>query len=185
MAYPAQASPQMTLAEFLEWEEAQEERWELIDGRARMMAGGSVAHNTIVGNVFGACKAGVKARPDCRVFVDSMKLLMPSGSVAYPDVMIACGTIAATDRAVEQPLVLVEVVSPATEAHDRGAKWLAYQGIPSLAHYVLVAQDRMLVEVYHRLDGNWQYQRLSGPEAILRLDAVGMELPLATIWDGV
>lgn len=88
-------------------------------------------------------------------------------------------------RAVERPLVLVEVVSPATEAHDRGAKWLAYQGIPSLAHYVLVAQDRVLVEVYHRLDGIWQYQRLADPGASLRLEAVGMGLPFAAIWDGL
>ena len=172
-----------TLDEFLEWEEAQEEKYELVGGVIRAMVGGTVAHNMITGNIFGVLTTALRGSFG-RVFIDGMKLVTRAGDVTYPDVIVSCGSAAPTDTRIEDAIVVVEVLSRGTEGFDRGAKWLSYQSLPMLRHYVLVAQDRMIVESYTRKRA-WLYERLEGPNAVLRLDAVDAGLSLAEIYDGV
>ncbi len=78
--------------------------------------------------------------------------------------------------------MILEVLSPSTERYDRGRKWLAYQALPDLRHFVLVAQDQRRIEAYHREDAGWRYELLQAPDAVLRLDAVAVALRLDEIY---
>lgn len=178
----------MGLAEFLEWEAAQPDRWELIAGGPRAMVGGSVAHNLVSGNLFACLRAALRERGgDCLAYLDGLKVVTPSEEVLYPDVMVACGPRDPLATQILDPLLVAEVLSPTTEAQDRSRKWFAYQTIPSLRHYLLLAQDRPSVEVFSRAgEGEaWRYERLDGAAVVLTLPALAIELRLAELFERV
>jgi Uma2 family endonuclease len=103
----------------------------------------------------------------------------------YPDVFVACGPGLGTDpdtHAIPTATVIVEVLSPPTESYDRGTKWLKYQGLPDLQHYVLAAQDQRRVEAFHREGAAWRYELLQAPDAVLSLAAIGVALRLDEIY---
>ncbi|MBM3557349.1 MAG: Uma2 family endonuclease [Alphaproteobacteria bacterium] len=181
-----QAKPTLvTVGGFLPWEERKTGRWELVDGEPRAMTGDAVAHNTIVLNIAAALRRALaRGKTSCRVFAENVKVASKS-SVLYPDVFVTCGAAAADETVIRDPVAVVEVLSPRTEAQDRGRKWLAYQAIPSLRAYVLVAQNRPVIEIFRR-DGNaWRYDRVESPKGTVRLDPLGARLRLADIYRDV
>ncbi len=179
----AQAAPKpWTVDEFLEWERTQEERYEFIDGVIRMMVGGTADHNIIALKIASTLQAGLRGRP-CRAFMENMKV-ESGGLVMYPDVVATCAEVPRKGDTVPEPLVVVEVLSRSTEGADRGAKWDAYQRIPSLAQYVLVAQDKLRVEVYTRRDDRWDYRAITDPRALVTFAPFGIDLALADIYEG-
>jgi Uma2 family endonuclease len=170
-----------TLDEFLAWEERQTERYEFLGpGRVRLMTGGSLRHNAVTVNIVVALTTRLR-RGRCRVHSIDLKVSTPSGRALYPDVFVRCTPRAPTDTVVDDPVVAFEVLSRGTVAYDRGEKRELYRTIPSLMHHVLVSQDRAEVEVATRAaDGRWgDPAPLRGPDATLRLDALGIDLPLA------
>ncbi len=184
MAHPAEKP--MTTEEFLAWEAGQEDRWEFVAGEAHAMVGGTVAHNTVTLNIASTLKARLKGQGGtCRVFMDSMKVVAPSGDVMYPDVMVSCGEPSPSDTHVSDPVLVVEVLSPGTEVADRKTKWYAYQTIPSLQVYVLVSQEAEVVETFTRDGGTWRYEKLTAPQAVLDLEPLGVRLGLEEIYEGV
>ena len=170
-----------TVDEFLDWERQQTERYELVDGIVRMMTGGSNAHAAVKGNLFAALRAAVKA--PCRVFVDGPKVLTATASL-YPDVVVTCAPVVMTDDLVPEPVLIAEVLSRTTAGHDRGAKWVAYRELESLAHYLLVWQDVRRVELFSRRGGGWELAILE-PPASIDLSALGVSLGFAGIYEGV
>jgi Uma2 family endonuclease len=98
-----------------------------------------------------------------------------------------CSPLDPQERFVRTPVVIVEVLSPSTERQARGAKWLAYQSLPSLRHYLLVAQDRAQVEVYSRGEGaGWVYEVVRDDLGrLVPLPAIGVALTLGEIFEGV
>jgi Uma2 family endonuclease len=173
-----------TLDEFLAWEERQTERYEFLGpGRLRLMAGGSDRHNDIAVNIVAALAGRLRGGP-CRVRVADLKVSTPTGRSLYPDVFVRCTPRQPTEVVVDDPVVVFEVLSPSTVGYDRGEKRDLYRSIPSLMHHVLVSQDRAEVEVATRAaDGRWgDPAPLRGPDATLRLDALGIDLPLAEIY---
>jgi len=171
-----------TVDEFLAWEREQAERYELVDGVVRMMTGGSNAHAAVKGNLYAALRAAVKA--PCRVFVDGPKVVTATASL-YPDVLVTCAPVVMTDDTVREPRLIAEVLSRTTAQHDRGTKWLAYREIASLAHYLLVWQDRPQVELFsRRANGGWELAIVESP-ALLRLEALGVELDIDALYDGL
>ena len=101
----------------------------------------------------------------------------------YPDAVIVCGDI--SERAIElrSPVVVVEVLSESAEARDHGPKRWAYQTIPSLQHYLLVDQDKPVVELASRSDdGSWRSVIHRGLDARLRLDVLGVEIGLDEVF---
>ncbi len=183
MAHPVEKP--MTAGEFLVWEAGQEDRWEFVAGEAHAMVGGTVAHNTVTLNIASALKTGIKGQGGtCRVFMDSMKAVAPSGDVMYPDVMVSCGEASPSDTHVSDPVLVVEVLSPGTEVADRKTKWHAYQTIPSLQVYVLVSQESEVVETFTRDGDTWRYEKLTAPQAVLDLGPLGVRLDLNEIYEG-
>lgn len=169
---------------FLDWLAGEEGRYEFVDGRIVAMAGGSERHNDIqvnlllaVGNRLrgGPCKVN---GPDLLVRTDR-----PGRRGRFPDASISCGR--ENGRFITRPLVVFEVLSEETELLDRRDKRREYQALPSLAHYVLIAQDMPRVEAYSRRDGDWLFTELEGLGAALTLDPPGIAIPLAELYAGI
>ena len=120
-----------------------------LDGEMFAMAGSSFNHNVIVGNILGELRQQLKGRP-CRVCPNDQRVHIPAtGLYTYPDVVVVCGEPQFQDGEIDtllNPILIVEVLSPNTEADDRGEKFEHYQTIESLAEYVLVAQDRPRID---------------------------------------
>jgi Uma2 family endonuclease len=173
--------PPWTVEEFLAWEREQEERQEYVDGVIRMMAGGTLDHNTITGNV----ASGLRSRRGgpCRVFALTVKVVSGFASL-YPDVVVTRVPGSGQSDVVPEPEIIVEVLARSTQGFDRGPKLDAYQRIASLKQYVLIAQDEIRVSVYEREDGGWRYRTLQDPEARLEFPAADATLALAEIYDG-
>jgi Uma2 family endonuclease len=170
-----------TVEDFLEWEAQQPERYEFIDGRILGMVGGSAAHATIKGNVFATLRTRLQGRPG-RVFVESLKVVTDVAS-HYPDVVVTCSPVQPSDDQIREPIVVVEVLSRTTADRDRSAKWVGYQDIPSLQHYVLVAQGNRRAELFTRAADGWHLRIIRPPRGKVELSAIGVELTLDEIYE--
>jgi Uma2 family endonuclease len=123
----------------------------------------------------------------CRVRVADLKVPTPDGRSFYPDVFVSRTRRRPGETVVDDPAVVVEVLSPCTQGYDRGEKRDLYRTIPSLMHHVLISQNRPEVEVTSRApDGRWSDPApVRGLDATLRLGALGIDLPLAEIYADV
>lgn len=184
-----QPNPYLTPEQYLAIERAAERRSEYIDGQMYAMAGASEAHNLIVGNTLSAIHQQVRSRP-CRVYPSEMRVRARSrGPYMYPDLSVACGEPAFDDDEFDtllNPVLLIEVLSPSTEAYDRGRKFEAYKKIESLREYLLLASDRMHADLYVRQpEGRWLLASASQPNDVLVLESVGVQLRLAEVYEKV
>lgn len=174
--------------EYLALERHAEFKSEYLDGRIVAMTGATAAHNTITGNVHGELRARLRGTA-CRQFMGDMRVQIGGGRrYAYPDVVVVCGEPRFLDGALDtllNPALIVEVLSPSTEAYDRGEKFLHYRTIESLREYVLVAQDRVLVERFVRAGEFWTLSTLSDLDAALELTSVDCSIPLREIYYNV
>jgi Uma2 family endonuclease len=112
------------------------------------------------------------------------------GLFAYPDLVVVCGALQFHDQARDvllNPTVIVEVLSPSTEAFDRGEKFRRYRTwLPTLTDYVLVAQEGPLIDHYHRQeDGTWVLRALEGLQANMHLGTIGCTVPLADVYERI
>lgn len=172
--------------EYLEFEKNSSVRHELVDGQVLAMAGSSKRHNTIAGNIFAHCHAALRASP-CRVYSSDIKVrINHRKNYYYPDLVVGCDEADNHDYYLEQPCLIVEVLSDSTEKRDRTEKLLSYINIPSLQAYLLVAQDRPEVDLVFRAgDGTWNVAWFEGLEVAFFLPCIQTELSLAEIYAGV
>ena len=178
------APGRMSLPDFLAWEEAQPLRHERVGGEVWAMTGGTLAHNRIGLNVYSALRARL-AGTGCEAFAFDVKVTTPRGDVMYPDVVVACGERRDSDKGVSEPVVVVEVLSGSTAERDDSFKRWAYRTIPSVKHYILIAQNRAEAEVSTAEGETWRSVVLRDVAASLRVDALGLEIPLAEVFAGV
>lgn len=191
MAYRQPHDRLMTTEEYFAFEEASAARHEFVHGQAHAMVGVTRRHSRIAMNI--AARFWTAARGgQCRVHQGEVKV-QTNGVIYYPDVMTACGVEPRDPRVEDAPAVVVEVASPSTERIDRGEKLLVYREIPSLVMYLIVEQDRRLVERYWRDSGGaWQREVIANtgrieipePRLPLTLDEIyeAVELPSAEEW---
>ena len=184
---PAQR-PVVTEDQYLAAERQSPTKHELVNGVVVAMAGASPRHNAIAVNVTVALAGRLRGR--CHVLNSDQRVhVEATGLYAYPDVVVVCGAPRFHPRdedTLTNPTLLVEVLSPLTEAYDRGAKFAHYRSIPSLMEYVLVSQDEPRVEHYRRLDtGQWLLTEYHGEGALLSVHTPGIEVPLAEIFGGL
>jgi Uma2 family endonuclease len=175
--------------EYLAAERQSETRSEYFDGVVYAMTGASLNYIKIVSNITAELVFQLKGRP-CSVLSNEMKVRLPdSRKLFYPDVTVVCGEPQFDDERTDiilNPVLVVELLSPSTEAFDRGAKFQAYQTLGSLAEYVLVAQDKPVVEQFVRqADGKWTYTAVNGRESSLSLPSVECALNLSAVYDKV
>jgi Uma2 family endonuclease len=174
-------------AEYLAFEETAPLRREYVGGEAYAMSGGSQRHNRISLNTASLMLSRLAGKP-CQVFMSDMKLHVARDSAYYyPDVMVTCAeqaTAANESQVVSDPVLVVEVLSPSTEATDRREKLHAYRHLTSLREYVLISQDTQQVEVYRRQgDINWLYVTYE-PGDTVEFAGVGVTLPISDLYAG-
>lgn len=175
-----------TRAEFLAWEERRDERFEFVDGIATLMAGGTVAHNTIAMNIVSALHAALRGS-SCRVFQHNRKLAPAVGEdIVYPDVAVVCGGVKDEATTVAEATVLVEVVSLSSRHRDSEKKWQSYREIEALRHYLLAEQAEARVMLFSRASASeaWQEREIAGLAAGVELPAVKAALRLRPIYEG-
>jgi Uma2 family endonuclease len=179
----------ITSAEYLVRERAAEFRSEYFAGEMFAMAGGSFRQSLIKANLVAELRADLKGR-HCFVCDSDLRIkVVASGLYTYPDASVICEPIEFEDDkrdVVLNPVLVVEVLSPSTEAYDRGKKFEHYRRIPSLREYVLVSQEAPHVEHFLRNeDRTWTLTEVSGLEAKLSLPTLGIEMSLLEIFDKV
>ncbi len=188
MATP-QAKLFVSVEEYLRREREAEERHEYDNGRIYAMAGESPNHSRVCVNVTGEVRARLKGK-SCEAFSSNMKVcVIAAGKFYYPDLSVVCGEANYHDKekdALLNPKVIIEVLSPSTEKYDRSVKFLAYQQIESLTDFLLISQDKPLVEHFERqAGGQWLYTPHKGLSESVPLPSIDCVLPLAEIYERV
>lgn len=180
----------LTPAEYLHLERASVEKHEYVDGQMVAMAGANRKHRRIMRNVsflLESLSAGTRCTPDN----SETRLFIPAtGRYTYADAVLTCGEEEYQDDVLDtllNPTLIVEVLSPSTEAYDRGKKFQQYQSIASFSEYLLISQDEMLVEYRVRQEDrkDWKLNLYEEYGDIVVLKASGIALPLAAIYKGV
>lgn len=185
------AQQRMSLDDFEELlaDAPEDERWELISGRVvRMMVGARWEHNQIITNLNIALVNRFRGTGSpCRTLVESFRLKQQaSSSSLLPDLLVYCTRPAPGATFLSDATIIVEVLSQGTARRDRQDKWAVYQTLPSLKHYVLVTRDSPHIETIDRMNGEWSGFRIAdGLAASLALPHVGLEIPLAEIYEDV
>jgi Uma2 family endonuclease len=169
-----------TVAEFEAWHSRQPERWEFVDGLPRLMAPGSKPHTIIKGNVFRALDQALTGTPRF-VFMEGVQILTDEIS-AIPDAVVSCATVDLSTPVVTEPTIIVEVMSPTSEADDTQRQWFSYCKIPSLKHYLVLAQDQRVVLVHSRAGDLWRERFVS--DGALELDDPPVRIEIAALYAG-
>lgn len=177
----------MTVEEYFELEKKSEVRHEYYNGDVFAMAGSTLNHNRIVGKVRNLLSNHFLPR-GCDVFSENVKVKVSDIYYPYPDVVVTCAPVDISGTyVVQQPTILVEVVSKHSETRDRRFKLRQYKTIPSLKYYLLVSQLEYDVELYSQPEGNdlWTWRSFEEMEDIIRFDAFNFEMPLKAIYENI
>ncbi|HAZ60590.1 MAG TPA: hypothetical protein DCY89_03340 [Gammaproteobacteria bacterium] len=174
--------------DYLLREATADRRHEYVDGTLYAMTGGTLRHNVVALNVASALKSALRDSP-CRVFMSDAKLhVARANSYYYPDVMVSCEErlreLGPEDAVVSAPVLVVEVLSPATSVIDRREKLVAYRRIEALGEYLLIDPDGMRAELHRRVAGGWEYLRYDPGDAV-ELATLGLTLPADTLFEGL
>lgn len=176
----------ISVEDYLAGEEVAEVRHEYVNGFVRAMAGETVGHNEIAGNLYAALRERTRGGP-CRTFINGVKVFPLPSALSffyYPDVMVACDPRDTDNRYRRFPRLIVEVASDSTESKDRSEKLLAYLQNETLEEYVIVAQDRPEATIFRRSTG-WLPESVRGLDAVLELHSVDLSITLAEVYAGV
>ena len=182
----AAPQPRLTPEEYLELDRASEFRNEYYAGKMYAMSGGTYRHALIIGNLTRELGNALEARP-CSVTPSEVRVrTSPKGLYTYPDVVVVCGEPKYVDSRRDtllNPTLVIEVLSPSTEAYDRGHKSTQYRTLDSLQEYALVSQHEPRIEVFRRQAGDgWLFFEVAGLEASCHFSSVECTLSLARIY---
>ena len=191
----AQPQPRLTPEQYLELDRASEVRNDYYNGRMYPTGSpicreaGAIANAIIIGNLAFAIRSAV-AHPGCLILSSVARVCSaPNGLYIYPDIVVACGEPQYADGrkdTLANPILVAEVLSPSTEAHDRGFKSAQYRRLESIEEYVLVSQSETRVEVYRRqAAGTWLLSESAGLDASCTLESLGCSVQLKDIYSQV
>jgi Uma2 family endonuclease len=170
----------MTVAEFLDWDDGTDTRYELVRGKVVAMAPTSGRHSVIVSKISAALEASLR-RP-CYVGMNAGVIRPDRDDTFYEaDLVVSCTPLRADTPLIPQPTIVIEVLSPSTADHDRGGKLYDYRRIESVLEIALVASEQRHVEVWRRRGAKWEVEDLIGDSA-LALETVGITIPFAAIY---
>lgn len=185
----AQPQPRLTPEQYLELERAARDvRSEYYKGRIYAMSGASYRHVMIISSLSHHLRSALGSR--CSVGTNDLRVrVSPDGLYTYPDLLVVCGQPRFADGLADtllNPLLIVEVLSPSTEAYDRGFKFAQYRTLESLQEYALVSQSEPRVEIFRRQpSGDWLLSEAAGIEAVCRFDSVSCTIAARDIYDKV
>lgn len=178
--------PQLTPTEYLEWEEKQEFKYEYVDGQISAMTGGTLNHSQISGNFYYILQTHLRGK-GCRVLTSDAKVQIAAASnYVYPDISVTCDDRDKTaTKFIDYPCLIVEVLSPSTEAYDRWEKFNLYRLSDALQDYVLVDTDRIEVALYSKNDqGKWEIIRYVAGD-LIELKSINLTFPIEQVFEGI
>ncbi len=186
MSSPA-AQTLFTPEEYLALERKATFKNEYLNEEILAISGASLAHTRITADIVTELNIQLRGGK-CEVISNDMRVKTGrKGAYLYPDVVVFCGEPEFEDNVFDtllNPILIVEVLSPTTEAFDRGEKFAQYQELASLQEYILVSQDRIRVEHYRLIKTQWAQTEFQAHEDVLSLDSIGCKLSLQDIYRG-
>ena len=186
----SQPKPYCSFEDYLEAERASTDaKHEYFAGQVFAMVGATYNHNLITANLARKLGNQLESSP-CTVLSSDMRLrIQTADTCAYPDVVVLCDRPAFYDLrrdVVTDATLVAEVLSPSTEGYDRGEKFALYRHLPGLRQYLLIAQDRLALDLFTRQpDGRWLLEAYTDPDADIPLDSIGCTLRLGEVYDRV
>lgn len=176
----------MTLDEFLCWDDGSETRYELIGGFPMAMAPPAEAHRMLMVRLVSRMDAALSNRRPCNAQVEA-GVIRPDRMDTYfeADIAATCERNDFGRQAIEDPFLIAEILSPSTERHDRRVKLPVYRQIETVQEILLIASDALYAELHRRAGAQWITEILRGDQAVLSLTSVGIEIPLAELYDGI
>jgi Uma2 family endonuclease len=176
-----------TLEEYLALERESEVKYEYWDGEIFAMSGGTLLHDQIMGNSYDLLRNQLRGR-DCRIFTNNMQIKVPAAPpYRYGDGSVVCGSVEierfnGADLLIN-PVLIIEVLSPSTEAYDRGDKFTYYKSIPGFREYLLIAQHRPHITHYVKSDtGKWDYEETNDLSSSIYLPTIDCTLALSEVY---
>jgi len=176
----------MTLEEFLRWEDGTDTRYELIDGFPVAMAPPARAHGILCARLAGEFNAALRSRRPCTTQTEA-GIARPdlSDSCYIADLAVTCRPYQRGEQLVEDPILIVEVLSPGTERHDRRAKVPAYREIESVQEILLIDSETAYAEIFRRRGTAWFSEIVRGREAELHLASIELHLAMSELYEGI
>ncbi len=183
------ATPLLSPKDYLAFERTQETKHEYHDGEIVAMAGGTAPHSLLAMRLGSELTQRLKGG-SCLVFNSDMKVWIEEvRRFLYPDLSGLCGQPQYHDSGRDvlvNPALVVEVLSPKSEAYDRGRKLALYMALPAIREIALVSQEEVRVEKYTRAsDGIWRFEAYAGADAVARFESLGCDVPLRDFYQGV
>ena len=172
----------MTVAEFLDWEERQELRYEFDAVRPEAMTGGTFAHDRISINLAASLVNRLRGKP-CQPHGSNLKVEV-MGSIRYPDAYVTCQPTIRGSTVAADPVVIFEVLGNGTARKDRTVKNREYAATASVRRYVMLEQSEVAGTMFERSGGDWVGHILTAA-SVIRMPEIGIELPLAELYDGL
>jgi Uma2 family endonuclease len=178
----AKLKTKISVEEYLAGEETSQIRYEFVDGEVYEMAGTSDRHNIISGNLFANLWSHLRDS-SCQPFIENMKVRAARDVFYYPDVVVSCEENPESPYYRDEPVLIIEVISPSTAQIDRREKLRAYQQMPSVQEYVIVEQEKISVEIHRRQpDGRWITYFFNKNDEEFTLESVDLTLALTEVY---
>ena len=175
----------LTLEAFLEWENAQDVRNEFYRGEIFALVGARRSYSTAVSNLVRHLGNALDGSP-CRVFHEGMKIQVADEAILYPDVFVTCDKAdLATEMVFKAPVLVIEVLSPATEGYDRSQKFALYRRLSSLKEYVLINPETRRIESFTRgADDLFVFHDMS-ESGVLQFRSLDIGVPVVAVFSGL
>ena len=180
------AVKRMTLAEFLRWEDGTDTRYELLGGCPVAMAPPAIAHGILALRLGARIDAALRSRSPCFGQSEAGIARPDRNDACYiADLAVICTPPERGQRLLQDPLLIVEILSPGTALHDRQTKVSDYRRIPSVQEILLIDSTSIFAEVLRREGDRWITEIVRGPQATLSLAAIGLTAAMSEFYEGI
>ena len=176
----------MTLAEFLRWEDGTDTRYELLGGCPVAMAPPAIAHGILALRLGARIDAAPRSRSPCFGQSEAGIARPDRNDTCYiADLAVTCTPPERGQQLLQDPLLIVEILSPGTALHDRQTKVSDYRRIPSVQEILLIDSTSIFAEVLRREGDRWMTEILRGPQATLSLASIGLTAAISELYEGI
>jgi len=176
----------MTLDEFLRWDDGTETHYELIGGFPVAMTPPTEAHRILAMRLGSRIDAALSKRRPCNAQIEAGVIRADRADTYFEaDIAATCEGNESGRQAIKDPFLIVEILSPSTERHDRRVKLPAYRQIATVQEIVLIASDGLYAELHRRAGGQWITEILRVREAAIALTSVGIEVSMSDLYEGI
>jgi len=169
----------LSVEDYLKGETKGNVRHEFVSRQIYAMVGASNWHNILAGAIYIELRQFLK-KP-CQAYMSDMKVRV-GDDFYYPDVVVSCKPVEGVFYFVDEPTVIVEVLSPSTERQDRLEKRIAYQRLTSLQEYLLITQDKIQIEIFRRATDGWELE-IGGEGDTIMLSSLGFQIAVNSLYE--